>query len=153
MKKFCLLLALVMAGCATTDDDPHIRNSELPSYVQGIEFPSATLNANSTVSFGAWSVKYSSSSLPIIVGYNGMAKYTIYNLTAHNDVAGDFPCMIYYIDAASFGAQKRGVHEYQWNLGVLSAPWNPTNYVSANNHPDFYKIITLPAPTNIRLKQ
>ncbi len=152
MKKLFLLLVLAMAGCATADDDPHFRNDELPSYVQEIGFPGATLNANSTVTFGAWSVRYNSSSLPIVVGYNGMAKYTIYNLTAHNDVAGDLPCMIYYIDAATFGDQKRGVHDYQWNLGVLNAPWNPTNYVSANNHPDFYKIINIPTPI-IRRKQ
>ncbi|HEY6873800.1 MAG TPA: hypothetical protein VI298_13840 [Geobacteraceae bacterium] len=153
MKPFYLLLVLAtLVGC-TTMNSPHFRNSELPSYVQEIEFPGATLRANTSVSFGAWTVRYNNGSLPIIVGYNGMAIYTIHNLTAHNDVAGDFPCMIYYMDGATFGAQKRGFHDYQWNLGILTTSWDPSNQVSDYNHPNFYKIISLPFPTGIRLKQ
>jgi hypothetical protein len=152
MKKYFFLLILAMAGCAYADDDPHFSNDELPAFVQEIGFSGATLNANSSVTFGAWRVRFNGSSMPIVVGYNGMAKYTIYNLTAHNDVTGDLPCMIYYIDAASLGDRKRGVHEYQWNLGVLNSAWNPTNYVSDSNHPDIYKIISIPTP-DIKRKQ
>ncbi len=133
----------------------HFSTSQFPAYVQEIEFPGgALISSNSSVSFGSWTVRVNNSAMPIMVGYNGNSVYTIYNMMEHNDVAGDFPCIIYYIDGATFGKQKRGIHEYQWNLGILQEFWNPSNYVSDTNHPNFYNngIISIPFPVTIKLK-
>ncbi len=132
------------------------QNNQFPTFVQEVEFPGgSTLRANANVSFGAWTVRFKTGSMPIMVGYNGSFIYTIHGLMAHNEVAGDFPCMIYYMDGANFGAQKRGEHKYQWNLGILLEPWDPANTPTAENHPNFYNngILSIPFPVGIRLNQ
>jgi hypothetical protein len=157
MKISPLLLLVVSSVACAAPNWQSFQNSQFPSFVQEIEFPQgAKLNPGSRVSFGSWTVSFKGASLPIMVGYNGSFIYTIHGLTAHNDVVGDFPCMIYYMDAANFGAQKRGEHRYQWNLGILEdVPWDPSNTVSSENHPTFYRngIISIPFPVGIRLKQ
>ena len=157
MKTGVLFLLVAASAICATPNWQSFRNSQFPSFVQEIEFPEgARLNASSKVSFGSWTVGFKGTSLPIMVGYNNAFIYTIHGLAAHNDVVGDFPCMIYYMDAATFGAQKRGEHKYQWNLGILEGGgWDPSDAVSSENHPTFYRngIIAIPFPVGIRLKQ
>lgn len=156
MQKVPMFLLLTSSLACAPPNWQGFRNSQFPSYVQEIEFPAnARLNLGSRVSFGSWTVRFKGPALPIMVGYNGSFIFTIHGLMAHNEVVGDFPCILYYMDGATFGAQKRGDHNYQWNLGILEAPWDPSDMVSSENHPTFYRngIISIPFPAGIQLKR
>ena len=148
-----LIIIFTDRGFGQRNNWKHFSDSQFPSYVTEIDFEGASLTPNMNVTFGSWTVRFINTSLPIIVGYNGNSVYTIYNLMAHNDVAGDFPCIIYYIDGANLAAMRRGQHDYQWNLGVLQEFWNPSYRVSESNHPNYNRIVSLPFPVTIQLKQ
>jgi hypothetical protein len=151
MRAWWLVLAI---GCA----DPnwkHFSQSEFPAFVQEIDFPDGKLSATSSVTFGSWTVSFDPKSPPVIAGDNGTSRFTIGDFIAHNAVVGDRPCILYYMDAATRGEMKRGGHEWQWNLGILTRPWDVKTSISPSAYPmyDTNGIIGVSVPTAIQLQR
>ena len=150
---FTVLVTFIHKSFGQRNNWEYFGENQFPAYVRQIDFPGASMTSLMGVAFGSWTVSFTNTNLPIMVTRYGGFKYTIYGLTAHNDVLGNFPCIIYYINGANGGQRRRGITAYQWNLGILQEAWNPPT--DPNNWPKFAggnSILSIPFPVTIQLK-